>query len=221
MSERSTARASRLQPPSWRDSRVIIGVLIVLAATALGSYLVARADERVPMYAAASTLSPGQTLAQNSVMRVDVRLGDDVAGYLPATEPLPTDRVVLRELRPGELVPLSAIGHVEDAALSQVTLAVDPTVAAPLVGGTVVDVFVNHRVPDGQRDEYAGPEILLERVSVAAVDTTGRGLGSSGRGTAVRIMVPTDKVADLIAAIDLEAKVTLVPVPGAVVRVGG
>ena len=101
------------------------------------------------------------------------------------------------------------------------TIAVDPTSAAPLTTGTVVDVFVNPRVVGGTADEYAGPELLLERVTVASVDTTGQGLGSSGRGTAVRIMVPSAKVPDLIAAVDLEAKVTVVPVPGAMVRAGG
>lgn len=218
MSDRPTARVQR---PSWRDSRLLVGVLLVLGSVALGSYLVARADDRIPMYAAAAALAPGQSLTDASVVRVDVRLDDGVAGYLSAREPLPVDRVMLRDVRPGELVPLTSIGTAEDADLSQLTIAVDPTSAAPLTTGTVVDVFVNPRVPGGAPDEYTGPALLLERVTVASVDTTGRGLGSSGRGTAVRIMVPSEKVPDLIAAVDLEAKVTVVPVPGAVTRAGG
>ncbi|MBC7310149.1 MAG: hypothetical protein GXY39_13700 [Actinomycetales bacterium] len=220
MSERSAARAARIQKPSWRDSRLAIGLLLVLASIALGSYLVARADERVPMYAAAGVLAPGQVLDESSVVRVDVLLGDGVAGYLSATEPLPSEHVLLREVRAGELVPLASIGTIEEADLSQVTIAVDPTSAAPLVPGTVVDVFVNHRVIDGSPGEYEGPQRLLEAVSVVAVDTTGRGLGSSGRGTAVRLMVPTPQVPELISAVDLEAKVTVVPVPGALTRAG-
>lgn len=220
MSVQPSARAARIQLPSWRDSRLLVGVLLVLGAVALGSYLVARADDRIPMYAAAASLTPGQSLSESSVVRVDVRLDEDVAGYLSAREPLPADRVLLREMRPGELVPLSAIGTAQDADLSQVTIAVDPTSAAPLTTGTVVDVFVNPRVV-GTTDEYSGPALLLERVTVASVDTTGRGLGSSGRGTAVRVMVPSGQVPDLIAAVDLEAKVTVVPVPGAVTRAGG
>lgn len=220
MAERTTG-AARLQRPSWRDSRLLLGVLLFVAAVALGSYLVSRADDRVPMYASAGVLSPGQSLTEDAVIRVDVRLGDGVAGYLSAAEPLPADQVLLRELRPGELIPLSAVGGVEQAALSQIAITVDPTVAAPLTTGTVVDVFVNAPVEDGERDEFTGPERLLEGVSVAAVDTSGRGLGSSGRGTAVRIMVPTDQVPDLIDAVDRDAKITVVPVPGAVVRTGG
>lgn len=220
MTERTTG-AARLQRPSWRDSRLLLGLLIFAAAVAIGSYLVSRADERVPMYASTAVLIPGQSLTAETVNRVDVRLGDGVAGYLSATEPLPAGQVLLREVRPGELIPLSAIGGVEQAALSQVAIAVDPTVAAPLTAGTVVDVFVNRPVEDGGQGELAGPERLLEAVSVAAVDTSGRGLGSTGRGTAVRIMVPTDQVPDLIAAVDEEARITVVPVPGAVVRTGG
>lgn len=220
MTERPAARPARIQKPSWRDSRLLAGVLIVLASVALGSYLIARADDRVPMYAAATSLAPGQVLDEASVVRVDVQLGDGLANYLAASEPLPDEHVLLREVRPGELLPLTAIGTVEEAALSQVTIAVDPTSAAPLVPGTVVDVFVNPRVLDGAAGEYAGPELLLEGAGVVAVDTTGRGLGSSGRGTAVRIMVPSDQVPELIAAVDLEAKVTVVPVPGSLTRAG-
>lgn len=191
----------------------------MLGSIALGSYLVARADDRVPMYAAAGVLTRGQALTESSVVRVDVRLADGMAAYLSAQEPLPTDHVMLRELRPGELIPRASIGSADEAALSQLTIAVDPTIAAPLMSGTVVDVFVNHRVLDGGgRDEYAGPTVLLEGVTVAGVDTSGQGLGSSGRGTAVRIMVPTEQVSDLISAVDLDAKITVVPVPGAVVR---
>ena len=220
MTERTTG-AARLQRPSWRDSRLLLGVLIFAAAVALGSYLVARADDRVPMYASATVLSPGQTLTEDLVTRVDVRLGDGLARYLSATEPLPADQVLLREIRSGELIPLSAVGGVEQAALSQIAISVDPTVAAPLTSGTVVDVFVNTPMEEGGQDAYSGPQRLLEGVSVAAVDTSGRGLGSSGRGTAVRIMVPTDQVPALIEAVDKEARITVVPVPGAVVRAGG
>lgn len=221
MSVQPAARASRIQRPSWRDSRLIIGLLLVLGSVALGSHLVARADDRIPMYAAAASLAPGQSLTESAVLRVDVQLDDSVAGYLSAREPVPADRVLLRELRPGELVPLSALGTPEEANLSQITIAVDPTSAAPLTTGTVVDVYVNARVPGGGADEFSGPELLLERATVSSVDTSGRGLGSSGNGTAVRIMVPQATVPDLIAAVDLGAKVTVVPVPGAVTRAGG
>ncbi len=53
MPDIATPKASRLQRPAWRDARLLVGVLLVLAAAVLGSLTVAAADDRVPMYAAA------------------------------------------------------------------------------------------------------------------------------------------------------------------------
>ena len=61
-----TPKAARLQKPSWRDTRLLVGVLLVLAATVLGSLTVAAADDRVPMYAANGPLLPGQPLTPRS-----------------------------------------------------------------------------------------------------------------------------------------------------------
>ena len=77
--------ATRLQRPSWRDSRLLIGLLLVLAATALGAKAVASADDRVPVFAAATALKPGDRLTADNVLRIHVPPGDVAAGYLSAT----------------------------------------------------------------------------------------------------------------------------------------
>jgi flagella basal body P-ring formation protein FlgA len=105
-----TPAASRLQLPSWRDSRLVVGVLLVMAATALGSRVVAAADDTVPMYAAAATLVPGEPVTQDDVRVVRVRLAPSDAAYLPADRELGADHYMLREVRPGELVTRSALG---------------------------------------------------------------------------------------------------------------
>ena len=51
MTDLPTPTATRLRRPSWRDSRLLVGVLLVLVSTVLGSVVVARADDRVPVYA--------------------------------------------------------------------------------------------------------------------------------------------------------------------------
>ena len=48
MSDLATPTASRLTRPSLRDSRLIVGVLLVLASTVLGAVLFARAGQTVP-----------------------------------------------------------------------------------------------------------------------------------------------------------------------------
>ena len=85
MSDLPTPTASRVRAPSWRDSRLLVGLLLVLVSTVLGSVVVARADDRVPVYAARGDVAPGQRLTEADVVRVDVLLGDGAAGYLRPT----------------------------------------------------------------------------------------------------------------------------------------
>ncbi|MGB7819155.1 MAG: hypothetical protein WBL35_10570 [Ornithinibacter sp.] len=216
MSELPTPTASRLRAPSWRDSRLIVGVLLVLLATVLGSVVVARADDRVPMYAAKGAIAPGRPLTADDVVRVEVRLGDGVATYLPADEPLPPDLWTIRELREGELIPEASIGPADRVEVQQVSLLVDATSAAALGAGSVVDVYVN-RPSEGTSvglPTYVGPEKTLGSVSVVQVSGDEGVLGGSAQTRAVRVMVPSDAVRDLVADVDIGARITLVPVPG-------
>ena len=220
MTDLPTPTARRLKAPSWRDSRLIIGVVLVLAATALGAYVVQRADDRVGRYAAARQIAPGEAVTADALTRVEVQL--DVADrfYLSADRPLAPDLRALRDLRPGELVPTSAVGTPAQAGTQELTLQVDETTASALVRGSIVDVYVNRpkagaTATVGNRD-LAGPERALERVSVVSVSDGGGGLGGSSSTRSVRVMVPTDKVEGLVGDVDLGARITLVPVPGSV-----
>lgn len=215
-----TPKASRLQKPSWKDARLLVGVLLVLAATVLGSLTVAAADDRVPMYAASGPLVPGQPLTVERLTRVDVQLGDASSGYLPAASPVPQGAYVLREVRPGELVPLSAIGDDDDVQVQPLTLTVDANSAAPLVVGSVVDVYVNPVAENGDATgrDFAGAELALEAVSVAGLPQSGGRLGGGRSDQAVQVMAPKDQIRDLIGQVDLGARVTLVPVPGSRLR---
>jgi len=217
----ATPKASRLQKPSWKDTRLLVGILLVLAATVLGSLTVAAADDRVPMYAAVSELVPGQPLRADRLTRVDVQLGDRSQSYLSAASAVPADAYVLREVRPGELIPRSAIGSQDDVGLQPLTLVVDARSAAPLVVGSVVDVYVNpvDTKGDSAGRDFAGAELALESATVAGVPRTGGRLSGTEAQRAVQVMVPKDRIRDLIGQVDLGARVTLVPVPGS--RLGG
>ena len=218
MSDLPTPTASRVRAPSWRDSRLLVGLLLVLLSTVLGSVVVARADDRVPVYAAKSDLAPGQKVTESDVVPVDVLLGDGAAGYLPADRPLAVDTWSLRALRPGELIPASGVGSAAAVDVQQVALLVDATSAAAISAGSVVDVYVN-RPKEGTTvglPTYAGPERVLESVSVVRVAGEDTVLGASAETRAVHVMVPRDAVRDVVADVDLGARITLVPVPGGV-----
>lgn len=218
MADLPTPTASRLKRPSWKDGRFVVGLLLVLVATIFGSLMVARADDRVPMYAAAGSLLPGEQLTSDRLTRLDVQLADGTAAYLPATQSLGPDTYVLREVRPGELVPKSALGSKDDVHVQPVTLMVDVTSASALVVGSVVDVYVNPPVKGGTAKEFSGPQRALEGVSVTRIAKTSGALGASTSTQAVQVMAPREKVQGLIAQVDVGARITVVPVPGSRVR---
>ena len=62
MSDVTTTQANRLRRPTWKDSRLLVGLLLVLLSTALGGFVVSRAEDTVPVYAAKADLVPGQAL---------------------------------------------------------------------------------------------------------------------------------------------------------------
>lgn len=219
MAELPTPSASRLRRPSWRDGRLLVGLVLVLLSAALGSLALARADDRLPVYAARGPLLPGQALSAERVSRVDVQLAEAMPGYLSAAGELPPNTFVLREIRDGELVPLSALGGADQVSVQPLTLLADATSVSALVVGSVVDVYVNPPVEGATGRAFQGPRLALRGVSVARLPRSSTVLGSATDATdAVQVMAPGDQVKDLIAQVDTGAKVTLVPVPGSVVR---
>ncbi|KGN32327.1 hypothetical protein N802_18355 [Knoellia sinensis KCTC 19936] len=219
MSDLPTPSAQRLHKPSWRDSRLLIGLLLVLASTAIGAYVVSRADDRMPMYAAKSGLVAGQPLTADDVVRVDVQLGESAGDYVSAGTDVPPDHFVLREVRAGELIPATAVGSRDEATAQPVALQVDATSASTLQVGSVVDVYVNRPLPSAKGSigstGFSGPVLTLAGVTVVAVPQDGGVMGGSGDTRALQIMVPKDKVKQVVGDVDLGAKITLVAVPGA------
>jgi len=209
--------ASRLRRPGWRDARLLVGLLLVLVSVALGSYVVAHADDRVPVFAAAGPLVPGQPLGEHDLVRVDVQLGSEAARYLSASRGLPPERYVLREVAGGELVPAAAVGGRDLVGVQPLTLTVDAGSASVLRVGTRVDVYVNPVDPSASAGGagFTGPELALEGVSVSGLPKASSGLGAgTGSSRPIQVMAPTDRIKEIIGAVDLGARVTVVPVAG-------
>lgn len=205
--------ARRLQVPGWRDARLLVGVLLVLLSVAGGARLVTALDDTTPVYAATRTLLPGEQIAAEDLTAVPVRIGDPLEHYLDGTQAVQPGTYVLRQVAPGELVPSTSLGTSREVDAKTVTVPVDPTAAATLGVGEVVDVWVSRRDPDAAGASYLAPELLLERAVVAGVPTAGRALGVGVGRAAVQVVVPADAVGSVIASVDQEARVTLVPAP--------
>lgn len=205
--------ARRLQRPSWRDARLVVGVLLVLLSVLAGSWIVARSDDTIPVFAAAVPLLPGQEVKESDLVVTSVRLDDALTAYVDAAPGLAADSYALRSLRPGELVPLDALGTAREAKDKTVAVPIDPTSASILEGGSVVDVWVSRRDMQEAGVRYLDPELLLSGAVVAEVPTGSSGLSVGVGRTAVPIIVPSNEVGSVISSVDQEARITLVPAP--------
>ncbi len=216
MTELASPSAKRLQRPSWRDSRLVVGLLLVVVAATLGAKAVASADDRVPVWVAASNLVAGDKVEETSFARADVRLADGMNGYLAADAPAPKGSFMLRDVRAGELVPVSAVGDADGVDVQRVTVRADAMSTTGLARGSRVDVFVTPKTstPSDTGTTTTRTKKVLESAAVAAVLTSTGGFGS-GSMTSVQIYVPSDKVQPLVEAVDADAKLTLVPAVGA------
>jgi hypothetical protein len=201
----------RLRRPGWRDPQLLIGVLIVAGAVALGSWAVSAAEASTPVYVAAEALTPGETVGADQVAVARVRLESTEADrYLSATEPLPEDAVVVRAVGEGELLPRAAVSESADLDVRPVAVPVTEPPSAGVAEGALVDVWVTPEVADGQTPV---PRLLAEGLTVAEVARP-TGAFAVGSETTVHVLVPTGSLPDVLAALATRQAVNVVLVPG-------
>lgn len=207
-----TPGVMRMRRPSWRDPRLGVGVLLVAASVALGSWVVAQAGATVEAYTARDVLVPGQHVSDEDLEVVQVQVADVQETYLTPGD-LASDAVVLRTVGAGELVPAGAIGGAAQADLRPVTIPTAATATTSVARGTQVDVWVARPDPDASGTAHLAPEELLTGVHVAQVheDTA---LFAGVEQVHVEVLVAAPDLADVLEALSSGAEVILVPGPG-------
>jgi hypothetical protein len=194
MSER---RVRRLRRVRWRDTRLWIGIGLVVAAMVLGSRLLSAGEERTLVWAATGDLAIGS--APNQIELVPVTLGGAEVAYFSADE-RPTGQL-LSPVAAGALVPRSALIE-PDATVRFVTIGIEPAQLPPdLAPGQLVDVWVT-------TDESL-TELVKPGVVVHAVNTESGGVRT---GVTVVVQVAATDVGPLITAMRSGA-LDLVAVP--------
>ncbi len=213
-------RATRTgRRPGWLDTRLLIGVLLVLIAVGGGAFLLRAADRSTQVWTVRSDLAAGATVQAGDLVPASVRFVS--AGladrYLPSVNPLPAGALATRHVAAGELLPRDAVATTTPTARVEVPLAVAAGDLPPsLHPGQPVDVWA---VPSGNRDSGSASAPVAVRV-FADVPlqslTTGTGLGGSGATTATVTLQRSG--VDLAAALGSLAgrRVVLVPVTGLV-----
>jgi hypothetical protein len=118
--------ASRLATPSWLDTRLVLGVLLVLVSVVVGARVLSAADRSTLVWAASKDLSAGSQLSAGDLEPVRVRLFDGLeARYVPADQS-PTGLLLERGLEGGELLPRQGLlSPQEEVDLRLVTVPVE------------------------------------------------------------------------------------------------
>ena len=203
---------NRMRRPSWRDPRLGVGILLVVASVALGSWAVSRADATVEVYQASGPLTPGEAIDLDDLQIVQIRL-DGVEGvYLVPGGEL-EDMVITRTVDAGELVPLAALGDPGMLDLRPVQVSMPAAMQDVVTPGSRVDLWVALPEPASTQRTWQAPELLVEGVEVREVHADTSVFAGSDT-VQVQVLVPTADVPDVLAALAADGQITIVPVLG-------
>ncbi|UZX03908.1 hypothetical protein F8G81_15825 [Arthrobacter sp. CDRTa11] len=210
MSPENAVTGQRLKRPSWKDPRLLVGVLLVLSSVVGVISLVGSADRTTEVYAARDSISVGEKLTPENVVRAKVRLGDSERHYITAESGLPEGVVAVQRIGKDQLVPKESLGEVDALDRKPVALTIEETLPAQAVAGTRVDVWV--ALPDA-RNGFSEPKLLLPGAEIAQVTAGSTALGSS-RNTVLMVLVTDSQMPAILGAQANEAKIAVVWNPG-------
>ena len=206
--------ARRSRAARWLDLRLLIGLVLVVAAVIVGARIVSAADETVTVWAINKDLAAGSTLTADDLHTVDVGLDGHASAYIAATSD-PNGKTLSRDVSAGDLLPVAAI--VEDTDLVGLALSV-PASNVPLTvaRGDRVSIYATSAPPPGAQETAASTVLVVEAAAVADVSDRSQGALSVGSGELqVVVKVPECAVAGILDA-TVDEVLTVVEVSSAV-----
>lgn len=203
--------APRLRRPTWRDPRLVVGVLLVAGSVLLGSWAVRSAGQTISVYTVVTTVTAGQRITADNLVAVDVRLAD-VDLYFRSENGPPAGGVALRTVGDHELLARSAVGAGDNLDLRLVAVPVTEVLSSSVVAGSIVDLWLVPKT-DTRAAIASDASLLAAGLVVAELSERGSGLMSAGAPT-VQVLVPLDELPGVLAALAGDGAVDIIPVPG-------
>ena len=201
-----TATGARMKKPSWKDPRLLVGILLVLASVAGVISLVGAADRTVQVYVAREGIAVGQKVGKDDLSIAKVRLDDVEAGYVTVESGVPEGKVAIQRIARNQLLPKESLGDADALDRKPVAVTVEDSLPAQAVPGSRVDVWVS--LPDA-RNGFAEPRLLLPGAEIAQVTEGSSALGAS-KQTVVLVLVTDEQMPKLLGAQANKAKVAVV-----------
>ncbi|PQZ95891.1 hypothetical protein CQ018_00915 [Arthrobacter sp. MYb227] len=205
--ERAIGESRRITRPSWKDPRLLLGILIVLASTVGIIALTSALDKTVPMYVAKTDISLGEQLGPEKLDVANIKLDALSQRYVAANPELLVGRRANSLIRAGELIPVGSIGLEDGTNRRPVSVNLPDELPAAITAGAHVDVWVAAK--DRAANVYSAPTLLLPGAEVTYRVARATGFGGTS-GTTVELLVHDQKLADLLEAMANEARITLV-----------
>lgn len=201
----------RLRKPSWKDPRLLVGILLVCVSIVGVIALVGSADKTVGVYAAREDLPVGAKLSAEDFHVVPVRLGEVEGSYRLVSEGLPENAVAQRLIPAGELLPVAGVGRADALDRKPVGLTIEDPLPVGTATGDRVDVWVS---PRGEGNGFGSPELLLEGAEIYDYAEEDSALGAT-RSARVFVLVDDETLPALLNALSNEARIAVVVNAGA------
>ncbi len=196
------------------DPRLLIGVLLVAASVTAVMGIVAAADRRTIVYAAAAALTPGDRIDVSDLVRRSVAL-DGADGLYLADGDIPSDGLVVTQpVASGELLPASAVGSSAGVSATSLVLELATRASDAVRPGASVDVWTAPPARAGSLTDAAAPlppTVLVSGATVVRLVDDEGALAAKPARSAVELLVPRSRVARLLAAIAAGDALAVVP----------
>lgn len=197
MSRRSGRTQSQARARAFAlDPRLAIGVVLVVASVVGVVSIVAATDESTEVYAAASTLTPGDRVLSSDLVIRSVKLNEATDRYIARGELPDEGFIATRPIEAGELVPSSSLGSHDGLSLTSVVVSPQGGLSGTVATGASVDVWASAEAEDGS---YAAPGVIISGAVVVRL-LEDDSLVSAAHGNAIELLVPRSRVARLLEA---------------------
>ncbi|GAA1530214.1 hypothetical protein HD600_002273 [Microbacterium ginsengiterrae] len=196
---------SRAGRAFWGDIRFLIGIVLVVLSILSVWLIVSSARDTTPVLQVERTIPQGEALASGDFRVVEVSLGAAVDGYL-APQDLQPGMIAVRTLEAGELLPAVATADARTGRTTNIVVDSSVGIPASVEVGTPVELWHSPTDEDG---EFDAPRILAADVVVASIPESDGML--STRSAAVELVIDRADVADVLAAINSGAALSIVP----------
>ncbi len=190
----------RLSRPRWFNVRVVGGILLVIAAIAIGARVMAAGSQTTPVWAAERTLAAGTVIGAGDMTAVEVNLGANAGAYLTPDSGSPVGMALVAPVAAGELLAASAVGPSDSGRV--IAVAVAPEHMPPGVGhGSTIDLYLTTEATPGSGQsvttELIGRDLTVQSVAAPA---SGGLSGATSNQYQLSVLLPAD-VADRLVRV--------------------